>query len=101
MSIDDKTKEKIEQATKAQVLDYQFHFDFHRILEENKDEALDRYVSFIAKGKENMDFEGKHVAIGNIYTAQTTYRKVLDLIKNPDFTYIQKARQLHPLKPKL
>jgi len=97
MSIDNKTKEQIQQAIASRKINGLFRVDLSKILEADKEEALEQQVSYFAEGKANLGIKELNGIGGVYYTAHTTYRRFLELVQNPDLYFFERGRNLRLL----
>jgi len=104
MTIDHILRDRIEGALKSKKLDATLKFEYHNLLGNDARDlqdisiTIDTGFSCIAEGKKGLDFPGKRQEMDTIYTLDSTYRNLLDLVEMPDFVRFEKGRSPHTQK---
>lgn len=97
MGLEQDLVDRINDALKSKKVDVRFRLRFLRILDADDPALLEREVSYFVKGiSQDLEFEGKIINVGIIYTAQSTYRVLLDNFENDDLKYFSWSGNMYP-----
>lgn len=91
MTLSDKDIDGIQKMLATNKLDSEFRYDFEQIIKQQK--SLDDTVLYSVRGEKNLSFQGIRGAYP-VYTAETTYRQVIDLAEMKEVYSLKKSRKL-------